>query len=339
VNERYSRQILFGGIGEAGQQLLLGSRALIVGCGALGSAHAESLARAGVGKLRIADRDFVEASNLQRQIMFTEADAAERLPKAVAAANHIRKINSEIEVEAETIDVNRSNIERLIRDCDVVIDGTDNFSIRYLVNDACVKHKINWIYGAAVGSYGVTMTVRPHLTPCLRCVFEAPPPAASAPTCDTAGVIMPIISIVSAVQVSEAIKLLTQQPDKLHGALMQFDVWRNEWRKINPGPPAPQCPTCALGRFENLDATNGDFAAVLCGRNAVQISPEHTTQLNLAELAGKLRGLGDVKVNDYLLRFSTGEFELTVFKDARSIIRGTDEITTARSLYAKFIGN
>jgi molybdopterin/thiamine biosynthesis adenylyltransferase len=339
MNERYSRQILFDGIGEAGQQRLLAARALIIGCGALGSAHAESLARAGVGKLRIADRDFVEASNLQRQIMFTEADAAERLPKAVAASQHIRQINSEVEVEAETVDVNQSNIERLIRDCDVVIDGTDNFSIRYLINDACVKHKTNWIYGAAVGSYGVTMTVRPHLTPCLRCMFEAPPPAASAPTCDTAGVIMPIISVVSAIQVSEALKLLTGQTDNLHGSLMQFDVWRNEWRKINPGPPAPECPTCALGRFETLDANNGDFAAVLCGRNAVQISPPQATRLNLPELAGKLRGLGEVKVNDYLLRFRTGEFELTVFQDARSIIRGTDEITTARSLYAKFIGN
>jgi len=339
MNERYSRQILFNGIGAEGQRRLLASRLLILGCGALGSAHAESLARAGVGKLRIVDRDFVEASNLQRQIMFTERDAAERLPKAVAAADHIRAINSEIEVEAETVDVNHSNVERLVKDCDVVIDGTDNFSTRYLINDACVKHKINWIYGAAVGSYGVTMTVRPHLTPCLRCMFEAPPPAASAPTCDTAGVIMPIISIVSAVQVSEALKLLTGQTDKLHGSLMQFDVWRNEWRKINPGPPAPECPTCALGRFESLEATNGDFAAVLCGRNAVQISPEHTTRLNLQELADKLRAMGEVKVNDYLVRFRTGDFELTIFQDARSIIRGTDEIKIARSLYAKFIGN
>jgi adenylyltransferase/sulfurtransferase len=339
MDERYSRQILFSGIGEAGQSRLLASLVLIVGCGALGSAHAESLARAGVGKLRIVDRDFVEASNLQRQIMFTESDAAERLPKAVAASNHIRKINSDIEVESEIVDVNHSNIERLIEDCDVVIDGTDNFATRYLINDACVKHKINWIYGAAVGSYGVTMTIRPHLTPCLRCLFEAPPPAASAPTCDTAGVIMPIISLVSAVQVSEVLKLLTGQTEALHGSLMQFDVWRNEWRKINPGPRAPECPTCALGQFENLDATNVDFVAVLCGRNAVQISPAQTTRLNLEELAGKLRATGDVKVNDYLLRFRTGEFELTIFQDARSIIRGTDEIKTARSLYAKFIGN
>ncbi|MFN2516604.1 MAG: ThiF family adenylyltransferase [Pyrinomonadaceae bacterium] len=339
MNERYSRQILFNGIGNDGQQRLLNSRALIIGCGALGSAQAESLARAGVGRLRIADRDFVEASNLQRQTMFTEHDASERMPKAVAAANHIREINREIEVEAEIADVNYSNIERLIKDCDVVLDGTDNFATRYLINDACVKHEINWIYGAAVGSYGVTMTIQPHQTPCLRCVFEEAPPAASAPTCDTAGVIMPIISVVAAVQVAEALKLLSGQNENLHRSLMQFDVWRNEWRKINPGPPAPDCPTCAVGNFETLEATSGDFAAVLCGRNAVQISPVQATQIDFEELANRLRATGDVKFNDYLLRFRTGDFEVTVFQDARSIIRGTSEIKTARSLYAKYIGN
>lgn len=339
MDERYSRQILFNGIGATGQRRLLQSRALIVGCGALGSAQAESLARAGVGKLRIADRDFVEASNLQRQTMFTERDASERMPKAIAAANHIREINGEIEVEPEIADVNHSNIERLIKDCDVVLDGTDNFATRYLINDACVKHEVNWIYGAAVGSYGVTMTIQPHQTPCLRCVFEEAPPAASAPTCDTAGVIMPIISLVAAVQVAEALKLLTGQHENLHGALMQFDVWRNEWRKINPGPPSPECPTCALGHFQTLEAASGDFAAVLCGRNAVQISPAQATQLNFEELADRLRVTGEVKFNDYLLRFRTGDFELTVFQDARSIIRGTSEIKMARSLYAKYIGN
>lgn len=339
MNERYSRQILFNGIGNDGQQRLLNSRALIIGCGALGSAQAESLARAGVGRLRIADRDFVEASNLQRQTMFTEHDASERMPKAVAAANHIREINREIEVEAEIADVNYSNIERLIKDCDVVLDGTDNFATRYLINDACVKHEINWIYGAAVGSYGVTMTIQPHQTPCLRCVFEEAPPAASAPTCDTAGVIMPIISVVAAIQVAEALKLLSGHNESLHRSLMQFDVWRNEWRKINPGPPAPDCPTCAVGNFETLEATSGDFAAVLCGRNAVQISPVQATQIDFEELANRLRATGDVKFNDYLLRFRTGDFEVTVFQDARSIIRGTSEIKTARSLYAKYIGN
>src|SRR6266511_497909 len=265
MNERYSRQVLFSGIGSEGQRRLLQSKVLIVGCGALGTAHAESLARAGVGRLRIADRDFVEASNLQRQTMFTERDAAERIPKAIAAASHIGEINREIDVEPEIADVNHSNVERLVKGCDLVLDGTDNFATRYLINDACVKHKIDWIYGAAVGSYGVTMTIQPHQTPCLRCVFEEAPPAASAPTCDTAGVIMPIISLVSAVQVAEALKLLTAQTQSLHRSLMKFDV--------------------------------------------------------------------------YLLRFRTGDFELTVFQDARSIVRGTSEIKTARSLYAKYIGN
>ena len=339
INDRYSRQILFSGIGKEGQARLIKSRALLIGCGALGSAHAEALARAGVGKLRIVDRDFVETSNLQRQTMFTEHDAAERTPKAVAAAKHIGELNSEIEVEAEIADVNNSNIERLIKDCDVVLDGTDNFATRYLINDACVKHESNWIYGAAVGSYGVTMTIRPHQTPCLRCVFEEAPPAASAPTCDTAGVIMPIISVVAAVQISEALKLLTGEVASLHGALMQFDVWRNEWRKINPGPPAPDCLTCGQGKFETLEAAAGDFAAVMCGRNAVQISPSQTTRVDFAALAERLRESGEVKFNDYLLRFRAGDFELTVFQDGRSIIRGTDDMTTARSLYAKYIGN
>ena len=339
VIDRYSRQILFDGIGRDGQARLLESRVLIIGCGALGSAQAEALARAGLGKLRLVDRDFVEFSNLQRQTMFTESDATERLPKAIATANHIREINSDIEVEAEIADVNHSNIERLIRDCDVILDGTDNFTTRYLINDACVKHNVDWIYGAAVGSYGVTMTIRPNESPCLRCVFPEAPAVASAPTCDTAGVIMPIISIVAAVQVSEALKLLTRQTDSLHNSLMQFDVWRNEWRRISFGEPTPDCPTCGLHRFETLEPNSREFAAILCGRHAVQISPSRPVQVDLAALSQKLRSVGEVKANNYLLRFRSGDYELTIFQDARSIIRGTDDIATARSLYAKYIGN
>ena len=337
MHDRYSRQILFSGIGEEGQRRLRTARVLIVGCGALGSAHSESLARAGVGHLRIVDRDFVEPSNLQRQTLFTEADAEQRLPKVIAAANHLRQINSEIEIDPHIVDVNHSNIEQLLDDCDVVLDGTDNFAIRYLINDACVKQQKNWIYGAAVGSYGVTMTIRPHETACLRCVFEEAPPAASAPTCDTAGVIMPIINIVSAVQVAEALKLLTGRLEDLHGSLMQFDVWRNEWRRIGTTSPRADCLTCALARYEMLsNASEG--AAVLCGRDAIQISPAQPTRINFSSLAERLRRAGEVKFNEYLLRFKTGKFELTVFQDARSIIRGTDEIAVARSLYAKYIG-
>lgn len=336
--ERYSRQILFEGIGKEGQECLSRSRVAIIGCGALGSAQAESLARAGVGRLRIVDRDFVETSNLQRQTMFTEHDARERLPKAIAAANHIKEINSEISTEPEIADVNHSNVEQIIFGCRLVLDGTDNFATRYLINDACVKNEIDWIYGAAVGSYGVSMTIRPHQTPCLRCVFEEAPPAATAPTCDTSGVIMPIINLVAATQVSEALKLLTGHTQDLHKSLMQFDVWRNEWRKINPGRPAAECPTCGMGRYETLRPVNGEFAAVLCGRDAVQILPPQASRVNFEQLATKLQTAGDVKYNDYLLRFSNGEYEVTVFKDARSIIRGTSELSVARSLYARYIG-
>jgi adenylyltransferase/sulfurtransferase len=338
MDDRYSRQILFPGIGAEGQDRLGDARAVIIGCGALGSAQAEALARAGVGRLRIVDRDFVEASNLQRQTMFTESDANERLPKAVACVKRIALINSEVETEAEVLDVNHSNIERLVSDCDVVVDGTDNFATRYLINDACVKNDVNWIYGAAVGSYGVTMTIRPHVTPCLRCVFEEAPPVGSAPTCDTAGVIMPIISVVAAVQVTEALKLLTGQVDKLHNSLMQFDVWSNDWRRIALKSPLPDCATCGLGKYETLEAESADFAAALCGRNAVQVSPQKPTQLDLKALSEKLKALGEVKVNDYLVRCNVGDYELTIFQDARSIIRGTDDLTTARSLYAKYVG-
>lgn len=337
--ERYSRQILFDGIGEAGQQRLLDSRAVIIGCGALGTAQAEALARAGVGHLRIVDRDFVEASNLQRQTMFTEEDAREHLPKAVACVNHLSEINSEIEAEALIADVNYSNVERIIEGADVVLDGTDNFATRYLINDACVKHQVNWIYGAAVGSYGVTMTVRPHASPCLRCIFEEAPPAAGAPTCDTAGVIMPIIAIVAAVQIGEALKLLTGQDELLHGSLMQFDVWRNEWRRIKLNNPVNDCQTCGLGRYETLEAEAGEFAMALCGRDAVQVNPRRSTRVDLPALAERLRAAGEVQLNDYLLRLRAGEYELTVFQDARAIIRGTTDVPVARSLYARYIGN
>jgi adenylyltransferase/sulfurtransferase len=337
-NDRYSRQILFSEIGSAGQKLLTDSLVLVVGCGALGSAQLEALARAGIGKLRIADRDFVEASNLQRQTMFTERDAAERLPKAIAAARRISEINVDVKTEPEVVDVNQSNIERLLAGCDLVLDGTDNFGTRYLINDACVRQKTNWIYGAAVGSYGVTMTIRPHQTPCLRCIFETQPPAAATPTCDTAGVIMPIISMVAAVQITEVLKLLTQNFAALHGSLMQFDVWRNEWRQVNPGSPRADCATCGQLKFPALSEVT-EFSAVLCGRDAVQLSPPQPTPLDFKVLAERLRSLGEVKFNEYLLRFRVGNYELTVFKDARSIVRGTDEISVARSLYSKYIGN
>ncbi|MCA1608242.1 MAG: ThiF family adenylyltransferase, partial [Acidobacteria bacterium] len=239
MNDRYSRQILFPEIGKDGQEKLSRSRVLILGCGALGASHAEMLSRAGAGNLRIVDRDFVEFTNLQRQALFKEADAEERLPKAIAAKRRIAEINSAIDVEAIVADVNNSNVENLIEDCDAVLDGTDNFQTRYLLNDACVKSEKTWVYGAAVSSYGATMSIRPGISPCLRCIFEEMPDAGSAPTCDTAGVIMPIITAISAVQVTEAIKILVGRIDDLHNSLMQIDIWQNDWRKIKLSQPNP----------------------------------------------------------------------------------------------------
>lgn len=338
MNERYSRQVLFREIGKQGQEKLLNSRVLLVGAGALGAAHAEMLARAGVGHLRIVDRDFVEFTNLQRQTLYSEQDAEGRLPKAIAAKDRIAAINSETDVEAIIADVNHSNIESLIKDCDLVIDGTDNFQVRYLVNDACIKHKKIWIYGAAVSSYGTTMTIIPGKTPCLRCIFEEMPDAGSSPTCDTAGVIMPIIASISAVQITEALKILTGNTEALHGSLMQIDIWQNDWRKIKLSHPVPECKACGLNNFEFLYAGSIEFNAVLCGRDAVQIAPPRPANLDLAALAEKLGNIMDVKQNEYLVRFTAGENEITVFRDARAIIKGTDDIAAARSLYAKYIG-
>lgn len=339
MSERYSRQILFPQIGKSGQEKLSNSRVLLVGCGALGASHAEILARAGVGFLRIIDRDFVEFTNLQRQTLYSEADAKERLPKAIAAKNRLTAINSEIEIEAIVADVNHSNIESLVKDVDLILDGTDNFQIRYLINDACVKLKKPWIYGAAVSSYGTTMTIFPNETPCLRCIFEEMPDAGSSPTCDTAGVIQPIIASVSAIQTTEALKILTGNVDKLHRSLMQIDVWQNDWRKIKLNQPNADCECCAKRKFEFLDAESSEFSAVLCGRNAVQIAPPKPTQIDLPKLAAKLKNLGEVKQNEYLLRLNVGEYELTVFRDARAIVRGTDDIIAARSIYSKYVGN
>jgi len=339
MNDRYSRQILFREIGKEGQERLLDSRVLLVGAGALGASHAEMLARAGVGTLRIVDRDFVEFTNLQRQTLYKEQDAIDRLPKAVAAKRRIAEINSEITVEEHVADVNNSNIESLIDGCDLVIDGTDNFQVRYLVNDACVKHNTPWVYGAAVSSYGTTMTIIPGETPCLRCVFEEMPDAGSAPTCDTAGVIMPIISSIAAVQVAEAIKLLTGNRDALHRSLLQIDIWQNDWRKIKLAGPNPDCPACGKREFQFLHAESQEFAAVLCGRDAVQIAPPNPTQIDLKGLAEKLSPLGEVRFNEYLLRFSHDGTEMTVFTDGRAIVKGTDSISEARSLYSRYVGS
>jgi adenylyltransferase/sulfurtransferase len=338
MNERYSRQVLFREIGREGQEKLLAARVLIVGCGALGASHAEMLSRAGVGKLRIVDRDFVEFTNLQRQTLFKEEDAEQRMPKAAAAKKRIAEINSEISVEEIVADVNKSNIEGFLNGCDLVIDGTDNFLVRYLVNDACVKHRKTWIYGAAVSSYGTTMTIVPGDTPCLRCIFDEMPDAGSSPTCDTSGVIMPIIASISAVQVTEAIKLLIGDTAALHRSLAQIDVWSNDWHRIKLDGPNLDCKCCGRHEYEFLDAESREFSAVLCGRNAVQIAPPRPTQLDLRTFADRLNSSMPVKQNEYLVRFEIDGQEVTVFRDARAIIKGTDDIALARSVYARFVG-
>jgi molybdopterin-synthase adenylyltransferase len=338
--DRYSRQILFEGIGDEGQAQLAQSKVVIIGCGALGAIQAETLARAGVGRLVLVDRDFVEESNLQRQIMFEESDALNRLPKAVAAASRIARVNSDIQVEAIVSDVTFENIEEIIAGACLVMDGTDNFETRFLINDACVKSKIPWVYGAAVGSYGLTMTIAPGGSPCLRCVLEAMPDPGSGPTCDTAGVIMPIVTTIASIQSAEALKLLTGQIDKLHRSLISIDLWDFRFNRLDlsSSNARDDCPVCSLGKFEFLRGAGRQVTTTLCGRNAVQIARAGGTAIDFAALAGRLRSAGEVAFNDFLLRFRVEGYDITVFRDARSIIRGTTDPAVARGLYAKYIG-
>ena len=340
TRERYSRQILFDKIGEAGQARLAESCAVIIGCGALGAIQAETLARAGVGRLVLVDRDFVEESNLQRQIMFEEADARERLPKAVAAARRIRRVNSDTVVEAVVKDVNFENVEDIIAVADVVMDGTDNFETRFLINDASIKLAKPWVYGAAVGSYGLTMTIIPGETPCLRCVLEALPDPGSGPTCDTAGVLMPVVSVIGSIQSIEAIKLMTGNTDALHRSVVRVDVWDFQLRQIalESFSSNPECPACGDRDFEFLRGAGRQVTTTLCGRNAVQIAKSGAASIDFRALAERLKPLGEVAFNDFLLRFRVDEYDITVFRDSRSIIRGTADPAVARSIYARYIG-
>ncbi|MCS6885815.1 MAG: ThiF family adenylyltransferase [Acidobacteriota bacterium] len=336
---RYSRQILFEGIGQEGQKYLSKSHVTIVGCGAIGSASAEALARAGVGSLRIIDRDVVEPSNLHRQSLYDETDAKNHLPKAEAAKRRLQMLNSELQIEAIVRDVSSTNTEHLLEGTDLVLDGTDNFETRFIINDACIKRSIPWIYAAAVSSYGLTMTVIPEKTPCLRCIFEQLPPPASAPTCETAGVILPIISSISAIQVTEAIKILIRRYELLHKSLVQLDIWKNRYVKIDvTNARSKDCICCSRKIFDYLSQPQS-LVATLCGRNTVQVVPNAGFKIDLKQLAEKLRPHGEVQINRFLLRFKLPEgYELTIFPDARSLIHGTADTTTARSIYAKFVG-
>lgn len=316
------------------------SRVVIIGCGALGAVQAETLSRAGVGQLVLVDRDFVEESNLQRQIMFDETDALNRLPKAVAAAARIGRVNSDIQVEPLVADVTFENIEEIIAGARVVMDGTDNFETRFLINDACVKSRTPWVYGAAVGSYGLTMTIGPGGSPCLRCVLEATPEPGAGPTCDTAGVIMPIVTTIASIQSAEALKLLTGRVDKLHRSLITIDVWDFHLNKLDLSKldANEECPACGLGEYEFLRGAGRQVTTTLCGRNAVQIARSGRAAVDFAALAERLKSAGDVAFNDFLLRFRVDGYDITVFRDARSIIRGTADPAVARGLYARYIG-
>jgi adenylyltransferase/sulfurtransferase len=338
-HDRYSRQVLFEPIGRQGQDRLGKSSAVIIGCGALGAIHAETLARAGLARITLVDRDFVEESNLHRQLMFEESDARQRLPKAVAAARRINRINSSVNVQPVVADVSCDNIEDLVDGSHVILDGTDNFETRFLINDAAIKMRIPWIYGAAVGSYGLTMTVMPAAGPCLRCVLEARPEPGSGPTCDTAGVIAPIIAVIGSIQSAEALKILVGDLDKLHRSLIRVDLWDFQLHRIDLSgrTTSTGCAACS-GEYEYLRGKGRQGATALCGRNAVQVSSPGVSRIDFSELARRLRPLGEVSFNEYLLRFHIDEYDITVFPDARSIIRGTGDLATARNLYARYIG-
>ena len=336
--ERYSRQILFRGIGARGQRRLAAGRVAIVGCGATGSALASLLARAGVGTLRIIDRDYVEASNLQRQSLFEEKDAAESVPKAIAAARKIAVFNSEIAVEARVEDVVPGNINALLEGMDVIIDGTDNFETRYLLNDYAVKNSVPWIYAAAVGSYGVTLNVLPGKTACLACIFPDTP-RGMVETCETSGILNTAVNLVASVAATEALKLLVGDAaaEHLRKTLWSFDVWKNEQAEIAAANPHPGCRACGERNFVHL-AGEGRPHITMCGRNSVQIH-ERARPVDFAEMQQRLEAHGMVRHNEFVLKFWREPYEMTLFPDGRAIIKGTTDTGVARSLYARYVGS
>ncbi|MDM8529551.1 ThiF family adenylyltransferase [Anaerolineales bacterium HSG25] len=336
---RYLRQTLFPGIGKTGQQKLLSAQVVIIGCGATGTVIANHLARAGIGQLTIVDRDFIELNNLQRQLLFDEQDLADMLPKAIAAARKLRRINSEITVEGIVTDVNTENIETLISQADLVMDGTDNFETRYLLNDACVKHNIPWIYSGVVSSYGMSQTIIPGETACLRCLVETIPLPGSSATCDTAGVVGSVVGTVASISTTEAVKLLVGNGE-INQGIIHVDLWMNSFEQFKNNGPRPNCPACQQREFEFLNQNQTGQIVNLCGRNSMQIRPLRNQNLPLADLAVQLAKVGQVIAqNEYLIRFAVDAYEITMFLNGRAIIKGTEDEGIARSLYAKYIGN
>jgi sulfur carrier protein ThiS adenylyltransferase len=340
LSERYSRQILFSPIGREGQQMLCEKHVLLIGSGALGTSNAEMLVRAGVGRLTIVDRDYVEWSNLQRQQLYTEEDAKKRIPKAIAAETRLKEINSEVTITGVIADVTIQEIEQLLEgNVDLIIDATDNFETRLLINDAANKYKIPWIYGACTGSYGLTYTVLPGETPCFSCLLGAMPMGGE--TCDTVGVISPAVQIVTAHQASEALKILVADYDSLRGTLLFFDIWKNQHSSIKvQSLRKSDCPSCGeAAKHPYLQHENQSKTAVLCGRDTVQIRPAVGLKRNLQELAERLRGIeGKVEANPYLVNFSIGEHRLVIFQDGRVLVHGTKNISEAKTLYNRYIG-
>lgn len=336
IDERYSRQLLFHGIGTAGQKRLLESRVAIVGCGATGSALASLLARAGVGTLRIIDRDYVEASNLQRQSLFDEHDAGESVPKAIAACRKIASFNSQIVAEPHVNDVTAENANQLLSGVQLVLDGTDNFETRYLINDYSVKNSVPWIYVAAVGSYAATMNILPGETACLACVFPEAP-SGMLDTCDTAGILNSAVNLAASIAATEALKLLTGATQQIRGTLISFDLWQNHRAEISTAKARPDCRACGHRDFLHLAWSDRSYVT-LCGRNAVQIR-NHAGRFDLRDLSTRLNPHGTVRHNEFVLQFRKEPYEMTLFPDGRAIIKGTTDTALARSFYARYIGS
>jgi molybdopterin/thiamine biosynthesis adenylyltransferase len=336
LEERYSRQVLFPGIGREGQHKLAAARIALVGCGATGSALASLLARAGVGSIRIIDRDYVEPSNLQRQSLFDEADAAQSLPKAIAAARKISAFNSQIVIEPEVADVVPANIAALLDGMQLILDGTDNFETRYLINDFAVRNSVPWIYTAAVGSYGIALNVLPGKTACLACLFPDQPQGAFE-TCETAGILNSAVNLAASISATEAIKLLVGADEQLRRTLLSFDVWRNQRAEVGAENPRPGCRACSDRNFFHLSG-EGRPHITLCGRNSVQIHERHRP-VDFVEVSARLEPHGPVRHNDFVLKFWPKPFEMTLFPDGRAIIKGTTDTAVARSLYARYVGS
>ena len=336
IEQRYSRQILFPGIGAEGQRKLLNSQVAIVGCGATGSALASLLVRAGVGSLRIIDRDYVEPSNLQRQVLFDEADAADSVPKAIAASRKIAQFNSQIVAEPHVSDLTPKNADQLLGGVQLILDGTDNFETRYLINDYAVKNSLPWIYVAAVGSYAITMNVLPGETACLACLFPDAP-AGMVETCDTAGILNSAVNLAASIAATEALKFLTGAQQQLRRTLLSHDLWLNQRSEISAAKPRADCRTCGTRDFIHLTGASRPHIT-LCGRNSVQIH-EHHRPVDLGDLSKRLQAHGNVRHTDFILKFWKEPYEMTLFPDGRAIIKGTTDTALARSLYARYIGN